>query len=119
VAEVFAARHAKVDGRVAVRVLPDETAPYASLRARLVREAKALAALSHPKILAIRPLAWPFSRIGETGSQSGGPKRLRLPGAGAAGAEHVCRYFSGAGAGGAAALLAIIHTPPFLTIVLR
>ena len=51
--EVYAARDAKLDRRVAIKVLPSEMARDESLRARFVREAKALAALSHPNILAI------------------------------------------------------------------
>jgi len=51
--EVYVARDAKLDRRVAVKVLPGEMAGDESFRARFVREAKALAALSHPNILAI------------------------------------------------------------------
>lgn len=46
--EVYAARDTKLDRRVAVKVLPGGLAGDASFRARFVREAKALAALSHP-----------------------------------------------------------------------
>jgi TolB-like protein len=51
--EVYIARDTKLDRRVAIKVLSDEMARDSSLRARFVREAKALAALSHPNILAI------------------------------------------------------------------
>jgi eukaryotic-like serine/threonine-protein kinase len=51
--EVYAARDAKLDRRVAVKVLPDEMARDEGFRTRFVREAKALAALSHPNLLAI------------------------------------------------------------------
>jgi TolB-like protein len=51
--EVYVARDAKLDRRVAIKVLPDEMARDEGFRARFVREAKALAALSHPNILAI------------------------------------------------------------------
>jgi eukaryotic-like serine/threonine-protein kinase len=51
--EVYVALDAKLDRRVAIKVLPGEMARDEGLRARFVREAKALAALSHPNILAI------------------------------------------------------------------
>jgi len=51
--EVYAARDAKLDRRVAVKVLPGEMARDEGFRARFVREARALAAISHPNILAI------------------------------------------------------------------
>ena len=51
--EVYVARDAKLDRRVAVKVLPDDLAKDQSFQARFVKEAKALAALSHPNILAI------------------------------------------------------------------
>ena len=51
--EVYVALDAKLDRRVAVKVLPDEMARDRAFQARFVREAKALAALSHPNILAI------------------------------------------------------------------
>jgi len=51
--EVYVARDAKLDRRVAVKVLPDGLARDEGFRTRFVREAKALAALSHPNILAI------------------------------------------------------------------
>ncbi|MEZ4387428.1 MAG: protein kinase [Candidatus Krumholzibacteriia bacterium] len=51
--EVFEARDTNLDRDVAVKVLPRELADNASRLARLEREAKAIAALSHPNILAI------------------------------------------------------------------
>jgi TolB-like protein/Tfp pilus assembly protein PilF len=51
--EVYVARDPKLDRRVAIKVLPGEMARDESFRARFVREARALAALSHPNILAI------------------------------------------------------------------
>jgi serine/threonine-protein kinase len=51
--EVHVARDTKLDRRVAIKVLADQMAHDEGLRARFVREAKALAALSHPNILAI------------------------------------------------------------------
>ncbi|HSF19365.1 MAG TPA: protein kinase [Vicinamibacteria bacterium] len=51
--EVYLARDTKLERKVAVKVLPGELAEDADFRARFEREAKALAALSHPNILAI------------------------------------------------------------------
>jgi len=51
--EVYRARDARLDRAVAVKVLPVHLAGDAGLRARFEREAKAVAALSHPHILAI------------------------------------------------------------------
>lgn len=51
--EVFAARDTNLDRDVAVKVLPGELADNPSRLARLEREAKAIAALSHPNILAV------------------------------------------------------------------
>ena len=51
--EVYEARDTNLDREVAVKVLPHELADNASRLARLEREAKAIAALSHPNILAV------------------------------------------------------------------
>ncbi len=51
--EVYRARHATLDREVAIKVLPAHLAADATARARFEREAKAIAALSHPNILAI------------------------------------------------------------------
>src|SRR5258705_10577100 len=51
--EVYRARDAKVDREVAVKVLPSQLTANADALARFEREAKAVAALSHPNILAI------------------------------------------------------------------
>jgi serine/threonine protein kinase/tetratricopeptide (TPR) repeat protein len=51
--EVYAARDSKLDRRVAIKILPEQFAEDESFRARFEREAKALAALSHPNILAV------------------------------------------------------------------
>jgi TolB-like protein/Tfp pilus assembly protein PilF len=51
--EVYRARDAKLDRDVAVKVLPASVANDADALARFEREAKAVAALSHPNILAI------------------------------------------------------------------
>jgi TolB-like protein/Flp pilus assembly protein TadD len=51
--EVYKARDTKLDRDVAVKVLPDSLAGDPSALARFEREAKAVAALSHPNILSI------------------------------------------------------------------
>lgn len=51
--EVYVAHDTKLDRRVAVKVLPDELSRDEGFRRRFEREAKALAALSHPNILAV------------------------------------------------------------------
>jgi serine/threonine protein kinase/tetratricopeptide (TPR) repeat protein len=54
--EVYRARDPKLDRDVALKVLPEATARDAHALARFAREAKAVAALSHPNILAIHDL---------------------------------------------------------------
>ena len=51
--EVFRARDPRLDREVAIKVLPRQLVENADARARFEREAKAVAALSHPNILAI------------------------------------------------------------------
>src|ERR1700736_176297 len=51
--EVYRARDGKLDRDVAVKVLPQSVAADLDTLARFEREAKAVAALSHPNILAI------------------------------------------------------------------
>src|SRR5262249_23172089 len=51
--EVYRARDSKLDRDVAIKVLPESVAKDADSLARFEREAKAVAALSHPNILAI------------------------------------------------------------------
>src|SRR5712691_9742902 len=51
--EVYRARDRKLDRDVAIKVLPDSVAADPEALARFEREAKAVAALSHPNILAI------------------------------------------------------------------
>ncbi|HEY3204943.1 MAG TPA: protein kinase [Thermoanaerobaculia bacterium] len=60
--EVYKARDTKLDREVAIKVLPQSLAADSVALARFEREAKAVAALSHPNILAIHDLA----REGET-----------------------------------------------------
>src|SRR5512140_3339154 len=60
--EVYRARDTKLDRDVAVKVLPAELAKDADALSRLEREARAVAQLSHPNILAIHD----FGRQGET-----------------------------------------------------
>ncbi len=57
--EVYRARDAKLDREVAIKVLPAHLTDNAEALGRLEREAKAIAALSHPNILAIHD----FGRI--------------------------------------------------------
>jgi serine/threonine protein kinase len=51
--EVYRARDDRLDRDVAVKVLPERLADTANALARFEREAKALAALSHPNLVAI------------------------------------------------------------------
>ena len=51
--EVYRARDTRLERDVAIKVLPERLAPIPSACARFEREAKAVAALSHPNILAI------------------------------------------------------------------
>jgi serine/threonine protein kinase/Tol biopolymer transport system component len=60
--EVYRARDTKLDRDVAVKVLPAELASDPEALSRLEREARAVAQLSHPNILAI----YDFGRQGET-----------------------------------------------------
>src|SRR3954465_4000479 len=51
--EVYRARDARLDRDVAVKVLPERLADGAGAQARFERESKALAAVSHPNLVAI------------------------------------------------------------------
>ncbi|SRR5712692_3325095 len=51
--EVYRARNTRLDREVAIKALPAAFAADPAARARFEREAKAVAALSHPNILAI------------------------------------------------------------------
>src|SRR4051812_34561958 len=51
--EVFRAHDARLERDVAVKVVPDRFAQDPQALARFVRETKAVAALSHPNVLAI------------------------------------------------------------------
>ena len=51
--EVYRARDTRLDRDVAIKVLPPHLAMDEAARARFEREAKAIAALSHPNILAV------------------------------------------------------------------
>src|SRR5690349_4252371 len=51
--EVYRAKDSKLDRDVAIKVLPESLARDPEALARFEREAKAVAALSHPNILAI------------------------------------------------------------------
>lgn len=54
--EVYRARDSRLDRDVAIKVLPPSVADDEERRARFEREAKAVAALSHPNILAIHDI---------------------------------------------------------------
>jgi serine/threonine protein kinase/WD40 repeat protein len=54
--EVYRARDTKLDREVAIKVLPEKLAADSTALARFEREAKAVAALSHPNILGIYDL---------------------------------------------------------------
>jgi hypothetical protein len=60
--EVYRARDTKLDRDVAIKVLPSSLARDPAALARFEREAKAIAALSHPNILAVHD----FGTSGET-----------------------------------------------------
>ncbi len=51
--EVYRGRDTRLARTVAIKVLPSRIATTATLRARFEREARAIAALSHPNICAI------------------------------------------------------------------
>ena len=55
--EVYRARDTRLDRDVAIKLLPDLLARDPDALARFEREAKAVAALSHPNILAIHEFA--------------------------------------------------------------
>src|SRR5690349_11198595 len=50
---VYRARDPRLDREVAIKILPDHLSQNPQALARFVRETKAIAALSHPNILAI------------------------------------------------------------------
>ena len=51
--EVYRARDTKLDREVAIKVLPEHSLDSPDAKSRFEREAKSVAALSHPNILAI------------------------------------------------------------------
>lgn len=61
--EVYRARDTRLDREVAIKILPPQLARDADRRGRFEREARAVAALSHPNILAIHD-------VGEAGETS-------------------------------------------------
>ena len=54
--EVYRAHDTRLEREVAVKILPDEVSQDAERRARFDTEAKAVAALSHPNILALHDI---------------------------------------------------------------
>jgi len=65
--EVYRAKDTRLDRLVAIKVLPPGVTADADRRARFEREAKAIAALSHPNILAIHDLGESPAPEGEGG----------------------------------------------------
>src|ERR1051325_5030348 len=59
--EVYRARDTRLDRTVAIKILPQEVAGDADLKARFEREARALSAVTHPTIC----------RLYDVGSQDG------------------------------------------------
>src|ERR1039458_8920583 len=58
---VYKARQPRLDRLVALKILPMESAPHPSFAERFSREAKALAKLNHPGIVAV----YDFGRTGQ------------------------------------------------------
>jgi serine/threonine protein kinase len=69
--EVYRARDGRLDRQVAIKVLPAGVATDPDRRARFEREAKAIAALSHPNILAIHDIG---ESAGTHGDAPGSPR---------------------------------------------
>ncbi|MGH9442336.1 MAG: protein kinase domain-containing protein, partial [Thermoanaerobaculia bacterium] len=85
--EVYRARDSKLNREVAVKVLPEHLASDADARSRFEREAQAVAALSHPNILAIHDfgqatvIASEAKQSTQAGSDRHGPSGLAMTGA--------------------------------------
>ena len=73
--EVYCARDTRLDRKVAVKVLPTAFAADPLRQARFEQEARAVAALSHPNILAIHD----YGTEGCTGCGSPRSRWTRLP----------------------------------------
>src|SRR5262245_62116243 len=67
---VYRARDSRLDREVAIKVLPAIFADDAERRTRFEREAKAVAALSHPNILAIHDIGESATPAGAAGQTS-------------------------------------------------
>jgi len=76
--EVYRARDTQLDRDVAVKVLPDAVAQNPERLERFESEAKAVARLPHPNILAIHDSIWPWSGFG-TGPIGSLPERPGPP----------------------------------------
>jgi eukaryotic-like serine/threonine-protein kinase len=78
---VFRARHSKLDREVAVKLLPAELAADSAFQARFEREARVLARLSHPHVVAV----YDFGALSDGSGYlvmeyvSGGTLRARMP----------------------------------------
>ena len=71
--EVYRAHDSKLNRDVAIKILPEALAADPIALARFEREAQAVAALSHPNILAI----FDFGRQGDTATPSWNSSRVR------------------------------------------
>ena len=78
---VFRARHAKLDREVAVKLLPAELATDSTFQARFEREARVLARLSHPHVVAVHDFGALSDGSGYLVMEyvAGGTLRARLP----------------------------------------
>jgi serine/threonine-protein kinase len=83
--EVYRARDSRLEREVAIKVLPDAVARDPKVLARFGREARAVAALSHPNILAIHdvgtegPISFAVMELLEGESLADRLARTRLP----------------------------------------
>src|SRR6266536_933751 len=73
--EVYRARDTRLDRDVAIKVLPEHLARDAAALARFHREAKTIAALSHPNIVAIHDVGSDRRRAGGGARQGSDPPR--------------------------------------------
>ena len=75
--EVYRARDSRLDRDVAIKVLPEHLADDPAALSRFEREAKAVAAISHPNILAIHDFGTEGGVTSATdGAVTGAPARI-------------------------------------------
>ena len=101
--EVYRARDARLDRDVAIKVLPERLANSAEALARFEREAKALAALSHPNLVAIFDVGTDHGICFAVMEFLAGETLLELPGPGRAAARRVLEIGAAVAEGLAAA----------------